>query len=153
MADQSLELDVFRDLLEEAGVVGQLAKDEKAFTAAYEAFRAGNSQQFHAILERLGLLPRCWLVCEWFRSKECIFLCLELCGPPKLTDKPNPRELAEAIVRITSNESGAGKARQGRFSARCHRIQAGPALPSLLSLAVRGPLPPALFLGMQPGEN
>ena len=105
MADQSLELDVFRDLLEEAGVVGQLAKDEKAFTAAYEAFRAGNSQQFHAILERLGLLPRCRLVCEWFRSKECIFLCLELCGPPKLTDKPNPRELAEAIVRITSNES------------------------------------------------
>ena len=98
MADQSFELDVFRDLMEQAGAIRQLIRDEKAFTAAYEAFRAGNSQEFHAILQRLHLLPQCRLVCEWFRSKECIFLCLELCGPPKLVDKPNPRELATAIV-------------------------------------------------------
>jgi hypothetical protein len=105
MANQSFEIDVFRDLLEEAGVISQLIKDEKAFGAAYEAFRTGNSEEFHSILQRLRLLPYCRLVCEWFRSKECIFLCLELCGPPKQVDKPNPRDLATAIVRITSNDS------------------------------------------------
>lgn len=104
MKDQSLNLDVLRDLTEEADVIGELAKDEKAFTAAYEAFRSGDPKKFHAVLERLHLGPRCHLVCQWIRIKECIFLCLELCGPPKLVEKPNPRELAEGIVHITGNE-------------------------------------------------
>jgi len=44
-------------------------------------------------------------LCVWIRSKECVFLCFELCGPPKPPERtPNPRELAEAIVRITSDE-------------------------------------------------
>src|SRR5713101_3783717 len=104
MADKSFELDVWRDLMEEAGVIGQLAKDEKTFTVAYEAFRSGDTKEFHDVLERLGLIPRCNLICEWIRIKECVFLCLELCGPPMPLEKPNPRELAEAIVRITGNE-------------------------------------------------
>src|ERR1035438_5099444 len=105
MSNHSLELDVLRDLQEEASVIGQLAQDEKGFTAAYAAFRAGDAKAFHAVLERLRLLPRCHLVCEWIRIKECIFVCLELCGPPTVVEKPNPRELAEAIVRITGNEA------------------------------------------------
>lgn len=105
MSNHSLELDVLRDLQEEASVIGQLAQDEKGFTAAYEAFRAGDAKAFHAALERLRLLPRCHLVCEWIRIKECIFVCLELCGPPTVVEKPNPRELAEAIVRIAGNEA------------------------------------------------
>src|ERR1022692_2516814 len=105
MKDQNLELNVLHDLAEEASVIGLLAKDEKAFTAAYEAFRSGDPKAFHAVLERLQLIPRCHLVCEWIRIKECIFLCLELCGPPKLIEKPDPRVLAEAIVHITSNEA------------------------------------------------
>jgi hypothetical protein len=104
MKNQSLELNVLNDLTEEASVIGLLAKDEKAFTTAYEAFRCGDPKAYDAVLERLHLIPRCHLVCEWIRIKECVFLCLELCGPPKPVEKPNPRELAEAIVRITSNE-------------------------------------------------
>src|SRR5439155_4735605 len=96
-------LDVFRDLLEEARTIGQLAEDERAFREAYEAFRAGDVSKFQDVLKRRGL--RCSLICEWIRIKECIFVCLNLCGPPKPTDHtPNPRELAEAIVRITSDE-------------------------------------------------
>jgi hypothetical protein len=105
MTDQNLELEVLRDLTEDADLIGQLTKDEKAFTTAYEAFRAGDAKKFHAVLEKLQLAARCGLVCRWIRIKECIFLCLELCGPPKPIDKPNPRELAEAIVRITENEA------------------------------------------------
>src|SRR6266404_5297229 len=103
MPDQEFELDVLRDLLEEARIIGQLAEDERAFSEAYEAFRAGDVRKFQDVLKRRGL--RCRLICEWIRIKECIFVCLKLCGPPKPTDRqPNPRELAEAIVRITSDE-------------------------------------------------
>src|SRR5262249_44500031 len=102
MADQSFEFDVLRDLLDEAGAVGQLAADENAFLAAYKAFRAADRRGFQAVLEKLKLIPRCELVCEWIRSKECVFLCLELCGPPKPDLKPpDPHVLAQAIVRIT----------------------------------------------------
>ena len=103
MPDQEFELDVLRDLLEEARSIGQLADDENAFREAYEAFRARDARKFQGVLKRLGL--RCRLICAWIRIKECIFVCLKLCGPPKPTDRqPNPRELAEAIVRITSDE-------------------------------------------------
>jgi hypothetical protein len=104
MADQSFEFDVLRDLLLEAGVVGQLAADQKAFQSTYAAFRAGDKKTFQADLARLKLVPRCELVCEWIRIKECVFLCLELCGPPKADAKPpDPHVLADAIVRVTSN--------------------------------------------------
>lgn len=106
MADQSFELDVFRDLTEEANVVGQLSKDQRSFAAAYAAFRSGDPKAFQAVLGQLGLGPQCRLVCEWIRSKECFFLCFELCGPPKPDQQPpNPRMLAQAIVRSTSNEA------------------------------------------------
>ena len=71
--------------------MGQLAEDEGAFREAYEAFRASDARKFQGVLKRLGL--RCRLICEWIRIKECIFVCLKLCGPPKPTDRqPNPRD-------------------------------------------------------------
>src|SRR5947209_2010763 len=105
MATPDLELDALRDLHEQAHVISQLAKDDAAFTAAYEAFRAGDSRAFHTALEKVRVTSRCRLVCEWIRIKECVFVCLKLCGEPRPADHaPNPRELAEAIVRITSDE-------------------------------------------------
>jgi hypothetical protein len=105
MADQSFEFDVLADLLDEAATIGVLAGDEKTFATAYEAFRSQDRKTFQSILERLKLTPRCRLVCEWIRVKESVFLCLKLCGPPKATDRPpDPRQLAIAIARVTSNE-------------------------------------------------
>jgi hypothetical protein len=105
MADPRFELDVLRDLLEEVGVVGRLARGAKTFATAYEAFRSQDRKAYQAALRRLRLLPFCHLVCEWIRIKECVLLCLHLCGPPRPpTRPPNPRTLAEAIVRITSDE-------------------------------------------------
>jgi hypothetical protein len=113
MADQAFELDVFGDLIEEAAIVGRLAENEKSFRAAYTAFRAGNRSAFQNALKELGLLPRCELICEWIRVKECVLLCLELCGrPPVLQRAPNPRVLAEAIVRITSDEQAVRRLAQ-----------------------------------------
>jgi hypothetical protein len=104
MADHRFDHDVLHDLLTEAGVVSHLAKGEKSFLAAYEAFRAGDRKAFQTALRRLKLVPHCHLVCEWIRIKECVLLCLELCGPPKVAERPNPRVLADAIVKITSDE-------------------------------------------------
>jgi len=105
MPDQSFELDVLRDLLEEAGVVGKLAKTEKSFITAFEAFRSEDRKAFQAVLKRLQLIPYCRLVCEWIRIKWCVLLCLELAGPPEPLERtPDPRALAEAIVRITSDK-------------------------------------------------
>jgi hypothetical protein len=104
VADQAFELDALHDLLEEGMAVAQLAKDEKQFLGVYQAFRAGNRQAFEEELRRLGLLGRCRLVCEWIRSKECVFLCLELCGPPPAEAKPpDPRQVVEAAIRVTSD--------------------------------------------------
>lgn len=105
MATHSFELDAFRDALEEAAAAGELARDEKSFLAAYEAFRAQDPRAWQAVLQKLGLVARCHLVCRWIRSKECFFLCLDLCGIPRPFDRPpDPRLLAEAIVRLTSDE-------------------------------------------------
>ena len=53
MADQSFDLDIFRDLLEATGVVGQIAKDEKTFAAIYNAFRSEDATTFQRLLSQL----------------------------------------------------------------------------------------------------
>lgn len=105
MADQGFELDVLRDLLEEARTVGRLAGTPKSFNSAYEAFRSEDRKSFLAVLRRLKVDRWCRLICEWLRVKECVFLCLRLCGPPPTRPRrPDPRALAEAIVRVTSDK-------------------------------------------------
>lgn len=103
MADQSFERDVLKALGEEGGAVGALAGDEQAFRAAYEAFRKIDAAGFQDALDRVGIRERCFEICEWVRSKECVFLCLALAGPPKPVDQPDPRRLAEGIVRIAAD--------------------------------------------------
>jgi len=104
MADPSFESDVLRSLLEQATAIGRVAKNDDVFMAAYKAFRAQDRNAFNAALKRLRPAPQCGLVCEWIRIKECVFLCLELCGPPPATTAaPDPRALAQAIARITEN--------------------------------------------------
>src|SRR5262245_21202773 len=104
MADARFELDVFRDVLDDAAVLGELVKDERQFQALYEAYRKGDRREFQAILERLHLVQRCGLICEWIGAKECTFVCFELCGPPPPADRAlNPRELAEAIAKLTGD--------------------------------------------------
>ena len=105
MATREFEFDVLRDLLEQVEVASGLAKDEQTFLAAYQAYRALDPKAFQTALEKADLLARCHLVCRWIRSKECIYLCLELCGAQKPPEQvPDPRMLAEAVVRITSDK-------------------------------------------------
>lgn len=106
MADQRFESSVAGDLADEASAIGALAKDEASFRAAYEAFRIGDRKAFQDVLERLKLTEHCRLICDWIRSKQCVLLCLELCGPPKISEEPiDLRGLAQTIARITADEA------------------------------------------------
>ena len=98
MPDQSFELDVLGDLLDEAATIGALSADEQQFQAAYRAFRARKRDAFLEALKGPGLVARCRLVCEWIRIKECVFLCLHLAGPPTAETK-RPSEAAARCSR------------------------------------------------------
>lgn len=105
MASKELELDVFRNLLLQIQYVGDLAGSEALFGAAYGAFRDENPAAFHKALEKAGLLAHCHRVCEWIRTKECVFLCLDLAGPIKGFDvAPDPRILAKAIAQLGDDD-------------------------------------------------
>jgi hypothetical protein len=112
MADERFGRDVVSDLLDQAAAIRRLAGNEDAFRAAFEAFGAGDAKGFQAALKKVRLLPRCELVCEWMRSKHCVLLCHRLCGPPRDFDPPDPRVVAEAVVRVTTDPKLASRLAQ-----------------------------------------
>src|SRR4051812_48174557 len=103
MADQDRAL--LDEVLAGANAMARLAEDEGVFRAAVDAFRAYDGESMAKLLERYELAQHCEIVCHWLRSKEAVVLCLELAGPPPLEeDRPDPRELAELTVKLTSDE-------------------------------------------------
>jgi hypothetical protein len=98
--------ELLADVREAADVIGRLAKQEPVFAAAVDALRAQDQESYLDILARLKLPQKCGLVCDWICSKECVILCLELCGPPRIepAQLPSPLEFAKAVIRVTSNE-------------------------------------------------
>jgi hypothetical protein len=100
MADQDA---LRRNLRESAEAIGRLASNEDRFRALIDSFRASDSETFQRLLGEQKLIERCELVCGWLCSKECVLTCLELCGLPT-EELPNPREFADVVVRITTDE-------------------------------------------------
>jgi hypothetical protein len=62
---------------------------------------------FQAVLDRLGLLEHCRLVCRFLCSKHCVFVCRKLAGPvqgePEL-DVVEWRAFAELTRRLAADE-------------------------------------------------
>lgn len=105
MPDPTLDTDVLADLLQEVKAVAPLAKNEKSFASAFEAYRTGDAKTFQAVLRRLRLFPRCRFVCNWICAKECVLRCLQLCGPPPVDQQlPDPRTFAEVVAKLTGDE-------------------------------------------------
>ncbi len=94
------------DVREAADAIARLAKQEPVFAATVDALRAQDAESYHDILTRLKLPQECGLVCDWICAKECVILCLELCGPPRIDPQklPNPLEFAKVVTRVTQNE-------------------------------------------------
>ena len=100
------ERGLLSELREGAEGIARLSENEESFRAAIDAFRALDGESLQALLERHGLLEYCRLICRWFCSKECVLLCLELCGPPRPEDEeaPDIREFANVVARVTADE-------------------------------------------------
>ncbi len=95
---------VIRELTESAEAVGVIAGNEDQFRAVVDAFRAKDADTYQRRLGELKLLDRCERVCYWLRSKECVLLCLELCGPPLEVELPDLREFGRVTAKITGDE-------------------------------------------------
>ncbi len=112
-----------RDLLDEltqaTQALGKLASDRGIFQEALDSWRKGDQATFQGILDRLGLLPQCRIVCDWICSKDTVLRCFELCGPPPvdLAAGPDIREFADVIARLSADE-GALKAIVAAVEAR-----------------------------------
>ncbi|HEY2859733.1 MAG TPA: hypothetical protein VGJ21_15035 [Terracidiphilus sp.] len=88
-----------------ARAVARLASNDQTFRAAVDAFRAGDGDSFTRLLTEAKALSYCEEICRWFASKECVLLCLELCGPPSVD--LGPEQVAAAtreIIRLSQDE-------------------------------------------------
>ena len=105
MADAFSELELLHEIETELDAVEQLLSAKGGFEAAYKAFRAEDPKAFGSALNRATLLIRCHYVCRWIRIKECVFLCLDLAGPPIAFERPpDPRLFAKAVGRLATDE-------------------------------------------------
>ncbi len=100
MADDGFD----EELIRGAEAVGALAHDEDHLRAAFDAFRASDRDSFQRLMAEFKITDRYEVVLNWICSKECVLLCLELCGPPPEADFPDPRDFAQILVKITSDE-------------------------------------------------
>ncbi|HYL16568.1 MAG TPA: hypothetical protein VEV41_26270 [Terriglobales bacterium] len=105
--ENASEKERLAELRETGEAVGKLAQDEGAFGRVVEAFLAQNAEQFQTELSKLGLLPRCRLICRWLCSKHCVFICFKLCKEPARGELSvaEIREFARVTERLTADEA------------------------------------------------
>src|SRR5271157_64892 len=106
MSIVNLQQNSVSQLAAQADAIGKLAQDAGAFAATVAAFESNDPDALRWVLQRLELLPRCELICEWIRVKLCGLCCVEVCGPldPQVA-VPELPDFAHALVRLASNEA------------------------------------------------
>jgi hypothetical protein len=102
----TLQQNAVSQLSAQADAIGKVAEDPGAFAATIAAFESNDPDALRWVLQRLELLPRCELICEWIRVKLCGLRCVEVCGPPDpKVQVPSLPEFARALVQLASNEA------------------------------------------------
>ena len=76
MNNASLYNDAVERLATQSDSIGRLAQDSGGFAAVVAAFESQDPQAFRWVLDRLGFLPQCELICEWVRIKLCVLHCV-----------------------------------------------------------------------------
>jgi hypothetical protein len=109
MSDKSPE-EKIAELRQTGEAIGKLAAQEAAFTRAAEAFQSENVGDFQSVLGKLDLLPFCRLICQWFCSKHCVFICFKLCGDQAGNGNDQAsiaewREFAQVTATLTKDEA------------------------------------------------
>ena len=105
MSEQSFEPDPLDELREIVVAAERLAKDEEAFTEAFDAFAVNDAARFQAALERAGIGDRCELLCVYFCEKRCVGTCVRLCPdrPTRPVDAKEVLEFTHAIARVAKD--------------------------------------------------
>jgi hypothetical protein len=98
-----MDSELVEQFLEGARALVPFAGDEDRFRGLFDAFLSFDRDSFRRLLAEAQLLERCEVVCEWVSSKECVLLCLELCGPPP-EELPSLSEFAAVAVRVSADE-------------------------------------------------
>ena len=80
--------------------VRQLLSDRELFGEAAKAAEAANCETLSGVLERGGLSPFCFFICEFFCSWRCFLVCLRLCRvfPLELPESPIHEMLEFALA-------------------------------------------------------
>ena len=98
-AEQVAEVDPLSEIRDALEALAAVAKDEGALEAAASAYRDQDADRFRAILDELGILRRCLIVCRFFCYWHCLRLCLVLCREIPEIDLTIP-ELREFGLRL-----------------------------------------------------
>ncbi len=99
MADDKLVV----NLVDSAAALDAFASNEDRFRAVADAFLANDTDTFHRLLDEAKVSQHCELICHWLRSKFCVLLCLELCGPPRTAELPELTEFAGVVQKIVAD--------------------------------------------------
>lgn len=87
--------------------IGRLAQDEATFGRVLEAYRRADAQTIRGLLDEIGVFDRCWLLCSWIASWECIRVCRLLCGgiperPPGIREL---NQLGRAVAQLAGDDA------------------------------------------------
>lgn len=98
-------LDPVPELQETGEALARLAEDERTFGRLLEAFQQQDAPLVRGILDSLGLLSHCVVICHWFCFWHCFRICRILCKrlPEKELALPELRELATGLARLTAS--------------------------------------------------
>jgi hypothetical protein len=97
-----MDSELVEQFLDGARAITPFTADEDRFRALFDAFLAFDRDSYRRLLAEAQVLERCEVICEWIRSKECVLLCLELCGPAPETI-PSLAEFAAVAVRVSTD--------------------------------------------------
>src|SRR5262245_44042571 len=105
MSTTSLREDSLSRLAAQSDAIGRLAQDDGAFATVIAAFESKDPDAFRWVLERLGMLNHCGLICEWVRIKLCVLRCQLICGPLQVNeDMFTLAGFVRAVVRLAADE-------------------------------------------------
>ena len=83
-----------------------VARDEATLTKAQDAVLKQDVKSFHAVLQGVGVLRLCIILCRWFCYWNCVRICFIVCREIPRVDLeiPQLREFALALARLGTDE-------------------------------------------------
>jgi hypothetical protein len=99
------------ELQQTGEAIEKLSANPGAFSAAYEAFIAGDAAKFGAALGTVGIEDRCHWVCRFFCRKRCVGVCRKFCPRPS-TVEVNAEEIlgfAKAVGSLFRDQGFANR--------------------------------------------